>query len=213
MKNIVSSIVLAASLLTFSPRGLSQTINWRSFGENQKHLINVNAGLNYGTIIGVGYGYNAEYSFPTGKNLFDDFKTKLGVQVRALALGNFLATVKVHGVFRRYQSDAVTLKNFGGEFAAVFGYYKPKWYAAGEFGFDKAIITHAKHSAYLKESFPELHDGWYIPTGGNFFYGIQLGGSFKNNDLYLKAGRMVAQDFRTSPLLPFYAEIGINHRL
>ena len=29
------------------------------------------------------------------------------------------------------------------------GYYQRKWFVAGEAGFDKAIVTHFKHSAYI----------------------------------------------------------------
>src|SRR5688500_9987211 len=78
----------------------AQTINWASFSDNHKHILNANVGLEHVITYGVGYGYrfstkpfpivvNAEYSFPSGNNLFDDFKTKAGAQVRVIEFLNF----------------------------------------------------------------------------------------------------------------------------
>lgn len=69
----------------------------------------------------------------------------------------------------------------------VIGLYKTRWFVAGETGFDKAIVTHFKHSDLYKENSPLVQDGWYQPaTGGNFYYGVQTGYSFKTADLTLK---------------------------
>src|SRR6185436_5040918 len=88
---------------------------------------------------------NAQLSVPAGSIHTDDFKTKLGLQVRVLRSGNFLTTVSAYGIFRRYESDLARFRNFGAEFSAAAGYYKPTWFAAGEFGFDKAITTHIRN--------------------------------------------------------------------
>ncbi|MEO8147302.1 MAG: hypothetical protein ABI723_06685 [Bacteroidia bacterium] len=200
----------------------AQNINWRSLSDEQTNLINLNVGWDYSSTIGIGYGHklktkipivvNGEFSMPFGNNLLDDFKTKLGGQAELLKVGNFSATAKVYGIYRRYENDFARLQNFGSEFSGVIGYYKPKWHIAGEFGFDKAIATHVKHSAIIKEYNPGLQSGWYVPTGGNFFYGIQTGISFKSNDAYLKIGKTVTEDFKSTATIPFYFQIGINRR-
>ena len=93
----------------------------------------------------------------------------------------------------------------------VAGYYKPKWFVAGEAGFDKAIVTQFKHKDLYKQNFPSVKDGWYEPaTGGNFYYGLQTGLSFRRNDIYLKAGKILAEDFSTKPMVPFYLQFGYN---
>jgi hypothetical protein len=84
--------------------------------------------------------------------------------------------------------------------------------AAAEFGFDKAITTQVKHSALTKERFPEAKDGWYVPTGGNFFYGIQGGYSFESYDINLKIGKTVTQDLKTTAMIPFYFQLGLNRK-
>ena len=95
----------------------------------------------------------------------------------------------------------------------VIGYYKPKWFVAVEVGFDKAIVTHFKHSENFRNNFPDVQDGWYAPTGGNFHYGIQTGYSFKNSDLTLTIGNFITQDFKTTPLIPYYFKLGYNYRI
>lgn len=105
----------------------------------------------------------------------DDFKTKIGAQAEVLKIGGFSTTLEAYGVFRRFENDNAQLLNFGSESSAVSGYYMSKWYLAREFGFDKAIVTHIKHSDVLKNYYTEIKSGWYIPTRGNFFYGIQWG--------------------------------------
>ena len=104
------------------------------------------------------------------------------------------------------------MMNYGSEFSALIGYYKPRWYIAGEFGFDKAITTHIRHSEEMKNQFPEIKDGWYIPTGGNYLYGLQLGYSFRKMDVTLKTGKTVAQGFKTSAMFPIYFQLGVNKK-
>ena len=67
---------------------------------------------------GLGYGFqfkawlfpivvNFEYSFPSGNKIFDDFKTKIGGQIRWIEFHDFQFSTKIYGVFRRYENDFV----------------------------------------------------------------------------------------------------------
>ena len=48
---------------------------------------------------------------------------------------------------------------------------------------------------------------------GNFAYGIQTGLVLgQKNDLNLKIGRVISQNFKTEPTLPFYFQLGYNCR-
>jgi hypothetical protein len=221
MKNIINAFIVLA-VLFISKTSQAQQVNWRNLTSDKSHLINVYTGWDYGTVAGIGYGQklnttlpivlNMEYSSAFGKKIFDDFKIKLGGQAEVLKLNNFSASVKAYGIFRRYENELVRLLNFGSEFAANIGYYKTKWYVAGEFGFDKAIVTHIKNSEEMKSNYPGSQDGWYVPTGGNFFYGVISGYSFNSNDVYVKIGKTVTQDFTTTATVPVYLQIGYNRR-
>src|SRR5215208_388508 len=174
MNNYKRTSFLILSLF-ISTAAFSQILNWRNLKKDQKHILHASAGLDYGLNLGAGYNYQfrskwpillgAEYSFPSGNDFIDDFKTKVGGQIRLARLNNFHFSARIEGVFRRYNNEkAVRLLNFGSDFAAAAGYYKTKWFVAGEAGFDKAIVTHFKHADGFKESFPSVQDGWYEPS-------------------------------------------------
>ena len=222
--NKMKIIIAVLAIVATSMFAKAQTLNWNNLSDDQKHIINLSTGVAYGATFGVGYGYhlksklplvlNAEWSTPAGKNLFDDFTTKVGAQARLFEWKSFCFTAEAKGIFRRYESPYVRLLNFGSEFSGTLGYYHHSWFVGAQLGFDKAIVTHFKNSALLLENNPGLQNGWYEPaTGGNFFYGLQGGCSFRQFDIYAKAGKVIEQDFQTSPLLPFYAQVGGNWKL
>lgn len=219
MRNI-KYIFSIAALFTSSIL-CAQTFNWGSLRSDQKHILSLNVNSEYAVTYGAGYGYklktklpvilNADYSFPSGGNITDDFKTKVGGHIDWFQAGNFHFITKIHGVFRRYENDYARLLNFGSDFSGIIGYYRSKWFIAGEVGFDKAIVTHFKHTDLYKSNYPDVKDGWYEPsTGGNFYYGVQAGYSREKFDLYIKAGKLTEQDFNTAPMFPIYAQIGVN---
>ncbi len=224
MKTIIITTITILYSIVISSEGFAQNINWQSLKKGDKHIININSGFEYGLIYGVGYGYqlnsmfpsvlNLEYSFPSGNNLADDFKSKIGGKVRLYELKNFQFSVNIYGVYRRYENNLVRMQNFGSDFSGIVGYYKSKWFVAGEFGFDKAIVTNLKHSQSYRDIFPRVKNGWYSPpTGGNFYYGLQTGFSFKQHDIYLKAGKIITQDFKTEPTVPLFAQLGFNFKI
>jgi len=203
----------------------SQNINWANLKSNQKHLVHINAGWDYGLVYGAGYSYqlksktplllNISYSFPSGQKLLDDFKTKIGGQIRFYRAHNFQFSASLYGIYRRFENPLVRLQNFGTEMATVFGYYKPKWFIAGEIGFDKAIVTHLKHTESFRTNiYAGAKDGWYEPaTGGNFNYGIQTGFSFNHSDIIMKTGLVLTQDFKTTPMIPYYLQLSYTIKL
>lgn len=220
--NIIKLLSSFTFLLIISKETFSQTINFSNLKKEDKHIASINAGLDYGLVYGASYGYqlkskipfllNMEFSAPSGDNLFDDFKTKVGGQMRFYQIKNFNFSGKFHGIYRRNMNDFVTLQNFGTELSTTVGYYKSKWFTAGEVGFDKAIVTRFKHTSEYKQIYPAVKDGWYEPaTGGNFNFGLLGGWSFKKSDIFLKSGVIFTQDF-SKPLLPFYAQLGYTAR-
>lgn len=223
MKNLRASIFFAISSL-WSLQIFSQSINWDNLKANQKNIIHINAGWDYGIVYGLGYSrqvkskipilIGASYSIPSGGKLLDDFKAKVGGQVMLYRIANFHFGISVNGIYRRYESPLVRLQNLGGEAAAVIGYYKKNWFIATEASFDKALFTQFKHSEIFKKNYyANVKDGWYkSATGGNFSYGIQAGYSFKYNDITFKIGKVITQDFKTTPRIPYYLQLGYNYR-
>lgn len=221
MKTLKIFLLAALALMLVNSAG-AQSLNWANLNEENKHIITAKFGLEYGAIYEIGYGYqfktyifpttaNIDFSFPSGDLDFGDFKTKLSANIRWFEYHNFQVSAKVNGVFRRYENDFVRLLNFGCDLSAAVGYYSAGWFAAAEVGFDKAIVTHFKHSDAYFNQYAGARDGWYLPpTGGNFYTGLQAGVSFEHHDVYLSAGKVLAQDFKTSPMIPLYGKVGYN---
>lgn len=220
MKYIILTIVAFSFLQTVN----GQTINWKTIDQS-KHIVNVGFGWDYSVAYSIGYAYklnsklplvlNLNFTTASGEALLDDFKTKIGGQIVLLNRSNFKGAITLNGIYRRYENDLVRLQNFGSEMKGTFGYYKSKWFFAAQVGFDKAIVTHFKHSNMYKETiYRDVKDGWYEPaTGGNFLYGIQTGYSFKKSDLTLDIGMLTTQDFKTTPLVPFHLMLAYNLRI
>ncbi len=220
----VRVIIALLGMMAAGKQMSAQVINWGNTKSSRPHWIHAQTGLEHGLVFGAGYAQRlksrlpivlgTEFSTASGENLLDDFKVKIGGQVRLYRAGNVQFSARLQGVFRRNENTLVRLLNFGSDIAGVAGYYREHWFAAGEAGFDKAIVTHFKHSEEYKKIYPEVQDGWFEPaTGGNFYYGIQGGYSFRNIDITLRAGRMLTQDFKTKPLVPYYGSIGVNLKL
>lgn len=220
----MKSFIYIAIAVLFGVTTKAQTLNWNTLQKKQKHILSASIAADYAFTYRLEYGYqlsfklpvlvNASVSIPAGNFVFDDYKTTVGGKINWLKTGSFYFSSELKGIFRRYENSYARLLNFGTLVSTTAGYYKPHWFIAADAGFDKAIVTHFKHSASYKSNFPFVKDGWYEPsTGGNFYYGLQAGYSIKKADVYLRAGKLIQQDFKTSSMLPIFAELGLNFKL
>lgn len=215
------AITVLLSIISVSDAS-AQLYNWSVMGERCQ-AVSFQTGLDNGIIFGAAYGYrlpgrlpiivSGEYSFPAGSSVADDHKVKAGVQARLLKAGSLRLSGELYGLYRRFNNDLTGMVNFGSYSAISIGWYRPGFFVAGQFGFDKAIVTHFRHHDSYRELFPDVQDGWYQPaTGGNYSYGIAAGYSLARVDMNLRAGKAIAEDFKTRPFVPFYAVLGCNLR-
>jgi hypothetical protein len=220
MKTLLVTTLIITGL---SGTARAQNISWKSLAEDQRNIIQLTTGFEYGVTAQLGYGRSMmlivpavvglDFSIPMGGSLVDDFKIRAGGQVEIIQIGGFSASVKIQGVFRRYQNDLVRIVSFGSDFAAIAGYYTTSWYGAGEFGFDKSIVSNLKHSEVMRANFPAIRDGWYLPVGGNFYFGVQAGKTIGELfEVSLRLGATKAQMRDENAALPYYAQLGIGVR-
>ena len=220
MKTLLAVLMLT---MTVSAAGVSQPVNWRSLRDDQNNLLQFNFGYDYGATAQMSYtrtfsairpvALGLDFSFPMGNDLLDDFKVRLGAQVEIAEVAGFQATVRIASVFRKYHNALVNVASFGSDFGLVVGYSAPTWSAGGEFGFDKAITSRLTHSSFMKEMFPGIKDGWYVPTGGNYYYGIVAGKTLgETYDLSLRLGATRAQENDENAALPLYLQLGLGAR-
>ncbi|MCB2206219.1 hypothetical protein KQI65_15860 [bacterium] len=215
-------LITLAILVVTAQSALSQDVNWRSMRPEQPNRLQLNIGYDYGAVTQFSYSrafdvsrplvVGLHASLPMGNQPVDDFTLRLGAQMEVAQWRGFSATVKVASNFRRYQNDLVRIVSFGADFSALVGYYDPSWHAALEFGFDKAVATQLTHSDVMKQyGYVGIRDGWYVPTGGNFYYGIQAGKTIGDwAELTLRLGLTDAQFDDEDAMLPYYLQLGFG---
>ena len=220
MKNLIRTTIIIMLSTVF---GFAQNINWQSLEEDKSGLVYLNFGYDFGMSTQVGIGHKietflpivltADYSFPAGKNIADDFKIRLGGQLQLFEYKNFVFSTKLLGTFKRHETDLVRMASFGSDFSAIAGFYKAKWHVAAEVGFDKTISNNLKHSKFLRDNYPDIKDGWYIPTGGNWYYGVQGSKTFGNRlEGSIRIGVTNAEKKDENALLPYYTQLGLVWR-
>ena len=143
-----------------------------------------------------------------------DFRARLQLRTSLLRLGVFRIVGSAAFVARGTDNLMHRAFNFGSDFTGNAGLYARRWFLAGEFGFDKSIVTHLKHSDIMRTSFPQIRDGWFMPSGGNYYYGIQAGKTLgETYTLSLRVGMTDAQFDDEDALVPYYVQVGFGMRL
>ncbi len=220
MKNI---LIIIGIIVAFSSASYAQNVNWRALNE-QNSIASFNLGYDFGVTAQLGYNRSikafkpillgGDFSFPAGEDFMDDFKVRLGGQIEVFESNGFSVTGKIFASFRRHETDLVRMASFGSEFSLVSGYYKPTWHIAAELGFDKSIVTNLKHSEIIREYvYADIQDGWFIPSGGNWFYGIQGSKTVgKSMEISSRLGATNAQGNDEDAIIPFYFHLGINKK-
>lgn len=214
--------MVAVLSVLITPGAAAQQINFAGLGD-ARHLISVQAGVDHGSYYGLSYGHvlknsivamviGSELTVPFGDDIIDDWKWKTGLEAELLQLGALSVTFKPSVVARRYESPLVRLYNFGVDFALTVGYVRPRWGAVAVAGFDKAVVTHFKHGL-LRDYYPNILDGWFLPTGGNFRFGARVHYSVGRWTAFAMVGKQYGQDFDDNPTIPFFGEISLQTKL
>ena len=187
-------------------------------GQNRVYAI---FGLDPAVVTSVGYGrvmpafgHGIELSGDVGLATahFDahDFRARISVNTSVLHWRSIHLTGRVTALARGTKNDVYNGFNFGADITGGVGVYRPRWFAAGEFGKDKSIVTHVAHTDWYRDHYyPDAKDGWYLDTGGTFHYGIVTGLTVGRTDLVARAGLRRTEDWNeVSP--PMYASIGVG---
>jgi hypothetical protein len=211
--------IIIITFVLLNTSGFSQALNTSHLNGNQKNLVFLNVGLEYGSVINLGYArsFSAlpklitgfDLTIPAGEKFFDDYKLKAIIQMEILNRNNVRLTGTLNPIFRCLKNDLYTASGLAGEMGVIAGYYRPGWYVAGEFNIDQTILTHIKHSNQYKELFPGAQSGWYAITACNFNYGLQTGFNIGKTGINIRAG--LSSDWKFSAnTLPVYCLFGIS---
>lgn len=137
-----------------------------------------------------------------------DFRARLQALTSVVHWRSLHLTGSATFIARGTENSIYRGLNFGADFTATAGVYRSGWFVAGEFGFDKAVITHITHSDWYRTNvYPGAKDGWYLDAGGTFHYGLAGGVAVGRVELAGRVGFLRTEDFN-QPARPLYASLG-----
>jgi len=189
------------------------------------HAIYASFGLDPAFVATLGYARNfhnstfnrdiiifTEIASPIKLDLHD-YRYKLGGQASIYNFDKFDFSGVFTFITRGTKNSIHNAISFGMDVTFLLGYYRSRWFAAGEFGCDRAIFTHIDHSDWYKTYFySDAKDGWYRNTSGSFHYGFRTGFSLSRIEITLRAGVQKTKSI-IDPLVPFFGVLGLNYRL
>lgn len=220
--NATLRMVVALTLPALAARDGAAQWNVERFGSARNQLYTT-FGLDPALVASVGYGrvvpllgrswqLGAEVGIVAASFDTRDFRARLQARTTLLRWRSLRLVGSAAFITRGTENSIYRALNFGSDFTGTAGVYRPRWFLAGEFGFDKAIITHVTHSDWYRTYFyPEAKDGWYLTGGGTFHYGAAGGVALGPTELELRAGWLRTEDFNDM-MPPMYASLGLGIR-
>jgi hypothetical protein len=217
-RNLRSACVLA--LLVLGARNAAAQFNvarfdgaanrvYASFGSDPALVTT----LGYSRVVPVmGHRFQLGGEVAVGATGFDvrDSRARLGVQTSIVSTGPLHLTGSAAFVTRTTENSVYRGLNFGADVGGTVGVYRNRWFVAGEAGFDKAIITHIRHTDWYRDNFyPGARDGWYLTGGGTARYGFAAGVAIGPVELVGRAGWLLTEK-RNELLTPGYATLGVG---
>lgn len=213
-------VLVGLMLSTAIARNLKAQWNVARY-ENEKNRLYTSFGLDPAFVTTVGYGrvakifgHHVQLTGDVGLAAAHldtkDYRARLGLQTSIVHAGSIHLTGSATFLTRGTENSIYRALNFGSDFTGALGMYRHGWYAAGEFGFDKAIITHLTHSQWYRDNYyPDAKDGWYLDAGGVFHYGVVAGVNLGRVELGAKFGWRQTENWKDLPT-PLYGGVSIS---
>ncbi len=211
----VALVLLMAVVRTASAQWNTARLNG---GRNRIYMT---VGLDPAVVTAVGYarvvpvlGHEFQIGTDVGiaaaKPDVKDFRARVEIQSTVLRYESLQLTGSAAFVTRGTENVVYRGLDFGADITGMLGVYKPGWFAAAQFGKDKAIITHITHTDWYRQHvYQDAKDGWYLDAGGTFHYGMMAGLTVGRTELVGRAGYRKTEDWNQI-LPPFYGSVGIG---
>lgn len=216
----ISSIYLGVALSALAAAEANAQWNLARFAA-ERNRVYTTFGLDPALVSTVGYGrvvpvfgrdfvLTADVGVVTAHMDTRDFRARVGTQASVVRWRSVHLAGSATFITRGTENTVYSALGFGADLAGALGVYRPRWFAAGEFGFDKAIITHVTNSDWYRQNvYPDAKDGWYLDAGGTYHYGVSAGYSMGSTELTARAGWRRTE--RWADLSPgMYATLGIG---
>jgi len=214
--------VAGAVLLLSAVQGGQVAAQWNvARFDGARNRVYVTAGLDPAIVASVGYGrviavvghdfqVAADFGEVAARLDSRDFRARLGVQTSLVHWRSLHLAGSATFITRGTENTIYRGLDFGADLTGALGFYRHRWFAAAEFGKDKAIITHVTHTEWYRTYFyPGAKDGWYLDAGGTFHYGVAAGLAIGGAELIARAGYLRTEDFNDL-LPPMYVSVGVG---
>lgn len=218
--NRISTFVLGGLLAATVAQSAAAQWNVARF-ETDKNRAYTTFGLNPALVPAVGYGrvirlwdHNFQLTGDIGVVAAEwdtrDFRAQLAAQTSLVRWRSVHLVGSATFITRGTDNLIYQAFNFGADFTGTVGVFRNRWFAAGQFGFDKAIVTHIEHSNWYRTYYyAGAKDGWYLTTGGIFHFGLAGGFTLGTTELTANFGWRTTEDFNVvTP--PMYASVGVG---
>lgn len=213
-------MTVALVVLALAARDVAAQWNVARFAAARNQLYST-FGLDPAFVASVGYGrvvpmlgrewqLGAEVGVVAANFDTRDFRARLQARTTVVRWRSLRLVGSAAFITRGTENSIYRALNFGSDFIGALGMYRRRWFMAGEFGFDKAIITHITHSDWYRTYFyPEAKDGWYLNAGGTYHYGLAGGVAIGPTELALRAGWQRTEDYKDL-MPPMYVSVGLG---
>lgn len=207
------------ALTALVTNGAAAQWNVARFEHDRNHLY-ANFGLEPALVSSLGYsrvvpmfGHPVKLAADIGIGAagfeLSDFRARLQANAAIVRWRSLYVTGSAAFITRGTENTIYRGLNFGSDFTGAVGMYRGSWFAAGEIGFDKAIITHITNSDWYRQFYPGAKDGWYLNAGGTFHYGFVAGATLGAVELMGRAGWQRTEDYKDL-MPPMYASVGLG---
>ncbi len=215
-----SMVTLGILLATLVARDAAAQWNVARF-QTERNRMYATFGLDPAVVVSLGYGrvvpllghpfqITGDLGVVAARMDTRDFRARLGIHTSLVHWRSLHLTGSATFISRGTSNSIYRGFNFGSDFTGTLGVYRHGWFAAGEFGFDKAIITHVTHSDWYRTHFyPDAKDGWYLDAGGTYHYGLVSGIALGGTEVALRAGWLRTEQF-DEMVPPMYASVGLG---
>jgi hypothetical protein len=217
-----SSIILGIVLSALVAEVAAAQWNVATFDAGQNRVY-TSFGLDPAFVTTVGYGrvvpvlgHRVQFAGDVGIGAAqldaNDFRARLQAHTSIVHWRSLHLTGSATAITRGTKNSVYRGLNFGADIAGTAGVYRPGWFLAGEFGFDKAVISHITHSDwYRKNVYPDAKDGWYLDAGGTYRHGVTAGIAIGRAEFVGRFGWQRTEKFNDlTP--PMYATLGTGFR-
>jgi hypothetical protein len=212
-----TSITIALLLSVFVARDAAAQWNVARYDADRNRVYST-IGLDPAIVTTVGYArvlrhnlqLGAEAGIVTARVDTHDFRARVFLESSVLRWKSLAVSGSATFVTRGTENVIYRGINFGADVTGTAGVYRTGWFAAAQFGKDKAVVTHITHTDWYRDHYyADAKDGWYLDAGGAYHYGVLGGITVGRAELVGRFGFRRTEDFNNlTP--PMYASIGLG---